>query len=292
MGIKYNNFARSALAVGLTSVDTTLSVVGTQGERFPVLGAGDYFYAVLQNSVLQREIVKVTARAGDTFTVVRGQDGTTAQAWVANDSFSLRFVAAAITDTLGESVQRTSATGAAVMPSGTTAQRDVAPSFGYARANITLTRMEWWNGTAWTPMGGGASGGGSDAAFYENDTMITQSRTIGEGAMNACTISIASPAVITQANDFVAGQPVRFTTDGTLPTGLDANSQYFVVAAGLTTASFRVSATAGGTAVNTTGAQSGTHKCGKIKNAQTTGPVTIADGVVITVPTGSTWTIV
>lgn len=292
MGIKHNNFARSTLAVGLTSGDTTLSVVGTQGARFPTLGAGDYFYAVLQNAVLQREIIKVTARATDTFTVVRGQDGTTAQAWVAGDSISLRFVAAAIADTLGNSVQQTSATGAAATPAGTSAERPGTPLYGYQRANSTTGQMEWWNGSAWAPMGGGATGGGTDAAFYEADTLITQSRTIGAGAMNNCTISVATPAVITQANDFVAGQPVRFETTGALPTGLSANEQYFVIATGLSATSFRVSTTVGGAAVNTTGIQSGTHKCGKIKNAMTPGPVTIADGAVVIVPTGTVWTIV
>jgi hypothetical protein len=178
MGIQHANFARSTLAVGLTSSDTTLSVVGTHGARFPTIGVGDFFYVVLENAVLQREILKVTARAGDTMTVVRGQDGTTAQAWVAGDLIEQRFVRAAISDSLGNSVQRTSATGAAVTPAGTTAQRDVAPAFGYQRANSTTGQMEWWNGTSWAPMGGGATGGGADQIFWKNGQTITQSHTI------------------------------------------------------------------------------------------------------------------
>lgn len=55
---------------------------------------------------------------------------------------------------LAAKVPRTSATGSAIMPAGTTAQRDGSPAFGYTRANSSLTRMEWWNGTAWAAMGG------------------------------------------------------------------------------------------------------------------------------------------
>lgn len=96
--IKFTNFARTALAVGVGSGDVTMSVTGGTGALFPALTAGQYFYAVLENAALDREIVKVTARATDTFTVTRGQDSTTARAWVAGDIVSLRFVAAAISD--------------------------------------------------------------------------------------------------------------------------------------------------------------------------------------------------
>ena len=148
-GIKFTNFARSALAVGIGSGDTSLSVTGTQGSRFPTLSAGDYFYVVLENAVLQREIVKVTARVNDTFTVVRGQDGTTAQAWVAGDIVELRFNAAGISDSLGNAVQRTSATGSALLPSGTTAQQDAVPTIGAIRHNSTLSRIEAYLAAAW-----------------------------------------------------------------------------------------------------------------------------------------------
>ena len=149
MGIKFTNFAASQLAVGLTAGDTTLSVKGGHGARFPVLSAGDFCYLVLESAAGAREIVKATARTVDTFTVVRGQDDTTAQAWVADDSVSLRFVKAAIGDSLGNAVQRTGATGSAVLPSGTTAQQDAVPVNGYMRHNSTLARIEAYLSAAW-----------------------------------------------------------------------------------------------------------------------------------------------
>jgi hypothetical protein len=59
-----------------------------------VLGAGDYFYATLIDTSNNLEIVKVTARATDTMTIVRAQDGTTARAYNVNDRFELRPTAA------------------------------------------------------------------------------------------------------------------------------------------------------------------------------------------------------
>lgn len=74
------------------------------------------------------------------------------------------------------------------------------------------------------------------------------------------TMTIASPAVVSwTAHGLKAGDPVRFYTTGALPTGVTANTTYYVIAAGLTADSFRFSATLGGSAVNTSGAQSGVH---------------------------------
>lgn len=74
------------------------------------------------------------------------------------------------------------------------------------------------------------------------------------------TMTIASPGVITwNAHGRSANDPVKFTTTGALPTGLTAGATYYVVGAGITTNTFQVSATAGGTATSTSGTQSGVH---------------------------------
>jgi hypothetical protein len=75
-----------------------------------------------------------------------------------------------------------------------------------------------------------------------------------------CTITIASPAVITKtAHGLLADTPVVFSTTGALPTGLTAGTIYYVLSSGLGADSFEVSTTVGGSAVNTSGSQSGTH---------------------------------
>lgn len=74
------------------------------------------------------------------------------------------------------------------------------------------------------------------------------------------TISNASPAVFTTSanHNLSVGQSVFFTTTGTLPTGLTANTTYYVSLVPSAT-TYQVSATLGGTSLNTSSAGSGTH---------------------------------
>lgn len=75
------------------------------------------------------------------------------------------------------------------------------------------------------------------------------------------TVTIASPGVVSwTAHGLQANDPVKFTnTGGALPTGITAGTTYYVITAGLATDSFRIAASPGGAAINTTGSQSGTH---------------------------------
>ena len=97
----------------------------------------------------------------------------------------------------------------------------------------------------------------------EADTTVAGWGTAYRGTnvtAGTCTITIATPAVITKtAHSLLAGMPVVFSTTGALPTGLTAGTIYYVISAGLAADSFRVSTSAGGAAVNTSGTQSGTH---------------------------------
>lgn len=142
--------------------------------------------------------------------------------------------------------------------------------------------------------GGGATGGGTDSVFVENDNVVSQNYTLGSGAYTSgVTVTIATPAVFSLANHgFVADSQIHLTTTGALPTGLAADTVYYVISAGLTSGAFEASATLGGAAINTSGTQSGVHSIAKIKNATSAGPVNIATGVVVTIPSGSSWSIV
>lgn len=74
------------------------------------------------------------------------------------------------------------------------------------------------------------------------------------------TVTIASPGVFTlAAHGMSVGDVVYLTTTGALPTGLAANTQYFVAATSFAAGTFTLTATYGGTAINTSGTQSGTH---------------------------------
>jgi len=98
-------------------------------------------------------------------------------------------------------VAKTSATGSAVMPSGTTAQRNGSPNAGNLRFNTTDTSFEGYDGSAWGAIGGGggATGGGSDQVFYENGQTVTTNYTLtsNTNAMSTGPITINSGVAVT-----------------------------------------------------------------------------------------------
>lgn len=110
--------------------------------------------------------------------------------------------AAAALVSLGE---RTGATGSAKLPAGTTAQRDGTPAAGYIRFNSDTTKFEGYNGSGWSSVGGGATGGGNDAVFHLNDQTISNSYTVptGQNAMTAGPITVANAKVVTVSDGSV-----------------------------------------------------------------------------------------
>jgi hypothetical protein len=92
-------------------------------------------------------------------------------------------------------VAKTSDTGAAVIPSGTTAQRDGSPVDGYFRYNSELDSFEGYVDGAWGGVGGAQAGG----VIYENGTTINTSYTLGTGknGFSVGAITVASGATLT-----------------------------------------------------------------------------------------------
>jgi len=85
------------------------------------------------------------------------------------------------------------------IPSGTTEEREGSPVTGSFRFNTTLTKFEGYNGTSWVPAGGGATGGGADAVFIENDQTVTTNYTIpaAKNAMSTGPLTINSGVSVT-----------------------------------------------------------------------------------------------
>jgi hypothetical protein len=102
MPIKLANNASGTLATAISASDTGVALTTGNGAAFPTLGAGDYFYATLTSAGGTQEIAKVTARVGDSLTVVRAQEGTTAQSFAAGARFELRVTAASVRDLVEE----------------------------------------------------------------------------------------------------------------------------------------------------------------------------------------------
>lgn len=92
------NNASSTLANSISATATSISVNPGDGLKFPTLAAGDWFPLTLTKLVggaPVREVVRVTSRTGDLFTIVRAREGTGATTFSAGDKISLNMTAEA-----------------------------------------------------------------------------------------------------------------------------------------------------------------------------------------------------
>ena len=89
--LQVKNRAVSTLASGISDSDLSLTVAAGEGAKFPQPGNG--FHITIED-----EILKCTARSGDTLTVTRAQEGTGAAAHSAGKAVELRITAKLISD--------------------------------------------------------------------------------------------------------------------------------------------------------------------------------------------------
>lgn len=98
-------------------------------------------------------------------------------------------------------------TGRLRVPAGTQAQRPGTPIKGDFRFNDDTDEFEGYNGTVWGAIGGGAgaTGGGADQVFYENDQIVNASYTLttNKNAMSAGPVTIANGVTVTIPNGSV-----------------------------------------------------------------------------------------
>lgn len=102
--------------------------------------------------------------------------------------------------------------------------------------------------------------GGAARVASSTATTLRKQGVLSTTTLGTVTMTLASPAVATlTGHSLVAGDAIQFSTTGTLPTGVSANTPYYVLAAGLTANDFEFSATVGGSAINSSVGQSGVH---------------------------------
>ena len=91
---QFINNGATTLAAGILDTDLSFDVV--DATLLPSLGVSEWFYLTLTQASTETswEIVKVTAVAGNTLTVVRAQQGTAAAAWAAGDKAENRITSA------------------------------------------------------------------------------------------------------------------------------------------------------------------------------------------------------
>lgn len=95
-----------------------------------------------------------------------------------------------------------SGTGSITLPNGTTGERPT-PVTGMVRYNSTEGTFEGYSNGAWGAIGGGATGGGGDQVFYENELTVTADYTLttARNAMSTGPITIDSGITVTVPTD-------------------------------------------------------------------------------------------
>ena len=172
-----------------------------------------------------------------------------------------------------------SGTGELILPASTTANRSPTPSSGMIRFNTDNSAFEGYNGISWGNIGGGAAGGGTDQVFINVGSVITTSYTIPSttatftGSITTTTLTASSVT-----GTITIGMVL---TGGTVVAGTRVIAQLTGTTGGAGTYTVSVSQSATGVTTGTAYSNSGTF-----------GPVTILPAATVTVPSGSTWTIV
>ena len=96
MAVVFSNNAKTTLASTVSTSATSITVA--DGSVFPALNGSDYTYVTFEDSSGNVEIVKVTALSGNTLTVVRAQDNTSARAFSSGGKCELRLTSAGLND--------------------------------------------------------------------------------------------------------------------------------------------------------------------------------------------------
>ena len=147
----------------------------------------------------------------------------------------------------------TAASGSEILPTGSTAQRDVSPAAGYLRFNTTSTEFEGYNGTAWSSVGGSA---------ITNDT--TTATNLYPAFLGATT---GTATAIYTGNANYLYKP----STGELSVRAPIASNGLVLNSSTVSSSYTIA----------TGF-----------NATSCGPITISGGVVITISAGQRWAVI
>lgn len=209
MTIKFTNNATTTLASGINSSVTSLTVASGTGVLFPTLSGSDVFYATLANTSGTVEIVKVTARSTDTFTIVRGQDNTTAASWSIGDKVELRPTAA------GMSAMAQTANNLSDLASAATARTNLGLVIG--------TNVQAWDADLDTWATKTAPSG---TVVGTSDTQTLTNKTITAVAAFETKVAVAASAIDLATGNYFSktiSTTTTFTISNTPSTGTAAS---------------------------------------------------------------------
>lgn len=171
-----------------------------------------------------------------------------------------------------------SGTGYVQMPVGATTDRPGTPAEGMLRYNSTLDTFEGFSNNAWGQVGGaaGATGGGPDEVFYENDQTVTISYTI-PATKNAMTTGPITLGAGFSGDGSIAGTTLTIATVTTGALGVGS----IITGSGVTA----------GTTITALGTATGGIGTYTVDISQSVSSTTITAAVIVTVSSGARWVV-
>lgn len=202
------NNAQSVLAAGISASATTMTLNTGTGALFPAPVSGTSFFklTLIDAATGQiSEIVHVTARTGDTLTIVRAQEGTLARSWSVNDIAANMMTAGTLSYILDNY--------ATIASLGTAAAKDVGTGAGQIPDMSAFT-----SGTGWVRFPDGTTIQRGSAGFSPgvNSQYITLPRAFSSTDFRViCTwndVSVNSSSGALPASNIGTGVGSKTTT--------------------------------------------------------------------------------
>lgn len=179
-----------------TASQTTFS--GADDNGYTLKYPDSKYLDVYLNGVLLVAGTDYTATTGTSITLTTGASASDIVELIAYDIFSIADTVSASNGGSFAGNVTVDTTGYFGLPVGTSAQRTSAAT-GHVRYNSDLSSFEGYNGSSWGSLGGGATGGGADAVFIQNDQTVTTDYTIpaDQNAMSTGPVTVNSGVTVT-----------------------------------------------------------------------------------------------
>lgn len=142
---QFTNNATTTVPSTISNVATSITVSTGTGALFPTLAGAQFAVCTIINTISsdpgygQLEIVKVTARSGDVFTIVRGQESTSAKSFPAGCVFELRPTAGGINEVYNKMIAGDALQAPLASPTFTGDPKAPTPALGDNDTSIATT---------------------------------------------------------------------------------------------------------------------------------------------------------